>query len=156
MLWTKCCFIIEWLFCAKPGILTLTTKMQWGKQTFQFPSRVQQVPQPRKRQLHSGWPILHFQVVYTIQIPNRDGYLPMLDGLKVDEPECEVTLALFACWANDGCVIAVSANGWMLALSILNIVLTLLSNFSSFSTFWEHALHTLLEGRHSLLLLCCI
>ena len=25
-------------------------------------------------------------------------------------------------------------------------------NFSSFSTFWEHALHTLLEGRHSTLL----
>ena len=33
-----------------------------------------------------------------------------------------------------------------------HILLKLLSNFSSFSTFWEHALHTLLEGRHSPLL----
>jgi len=66
------------------------------------------------------------------------------------------TDALFACWADSACVVAVSANAWTLAFSVINILLTLLSNFSSFSTFWEHALHTLLEGRHSPLLLCCM
>ena len=66
------------------------------------------------------------------------------------------TDALFARWADSACVIAVSANAWTLPFSVINILLTLLSNFSSFSTFWEHALHTLLEGRHSPLLLCCM
>ena len=63
--------------------------------------------------------------------------------------ECGLMLAHFTHWADRACVIALSANAWMLAFSVLNILLTLLSNFSSFSTFWEHALHTLLEGRHS-------
>ena len=34
----------------RPGILTVTGNTQWGKQSFQFPSRVQHVPQPGKYQ----------------------------------------------------------------------------------------------------------
>ena len=67
--------------------------------------------------------------------------------------ECGLAmLALFARWADSVCVVAVSPNTWMLAFSMLNILLTLLSNFSSFSTFWKHALQMLLEDRPSPLL----
>ena len=66
--------------------------------------------------------------------------------------KCGLVLALFARWADSACVVAVSANTSMLTFSMLNILLTLLSNFSSFSTFWKHALQMLLEGRPSPLL----
>lgn len=66
--------------------------------------------------------------------------------------ECGLVLALFARWTDSTYVVAVSANIWMLAFSMLNNQLMLLSNFSSFSTFWKHALYMLLEGRPSPLL----
>ena len=82
-----------------------------------------------------------------------DGYLPTLDALKADEnvdwPCLLFSLAEQTALAG---VVAVSANAWMRAFSVLNILLTLLSNISSFSTFWTYALPTLLEGRHSPLL----
>ena len=82
-----------------------------------------------------------------------DGYLPTLDALKADKNvDWPSLLSLLAEQIALAGVIAVSANAWMLAFSMLNILLTLLSNISSFSTFWTYALHTQLEGRHSPLL----
>ena len=80
-----------------------------------------------------------------------DGYLPTLDALKADENvDWPCLLSSLAEQTALAGVVAVSANAWMLAFSVLNnILLTLLFNISSFSTFWTYALHTLLEGRHS-------
>ena len=88
-----------------------------------------------------------------------DRYLPTLDALKADEnvdwPYLLSSLAeqtaLAGVVAVKG-VPAVNANAWMLAFSVLNILLTLPYNIISFSIFWIYALHTLLEGRHSPLL----
>ena len=66
--------------------------------------------------------------------------------------KCRLELPLFTRWADGACVVAVSVNIWMLAFSVLSILLTLSSNFRSFSTFWKHALHTTLQGGHSPLL----
>ena len=63
--------------------------------------------------------------------------------------ECSLVFALFPRWPD--CVLLIVCV-WMLAFSASKILLELLSNFSSFSTLWKHALHTQSEGRSSVLL----
>ena len=86
-------------------------------------------------------------VVLVDTAEGSDSYLPALDALKADENvDWPSLLSLLAEQKALAGVIAVSANAWMLAFSMLNILLTLLSNISSFSTFWTYALHTRFEG----------